>query len=96
MDQASLISRSAPSFDSSYLMEVRHLDVRASGFLTSIPFFVGSVSTVIGGALFDRVFHGNPRRLIVPVMILSGIFLWMILRPLQGDRLQRGRDATPR
>jgi sugar phosphate permease len=63
----------------SYLMEVRHLNVQASGILTSIPFFVGGISTVIGGALFDRVFHGNPRRLIVPVMILSGIFLWMMI-----------------
>jgi sugar phosphate permease len=63
----------------SYLMEVRHLEVRASGFLTSIPFFVGGVSTVIGGALFDRIFHGNPRRRTVPLMVLSGIFLWMMI-----------------
>jgi sugar phosphate permease len=63
----------------SYLMEVRHLDVRASGILTSIPFFVGGISTVIGGALFDRIFHSKPRLLIVPAMVMTGIFLWMMI-----------------
>lgn len=64
----------------SYLMEVRHLNVKASGVLTSIPFFVGGVSTVIGGFLFDRVFHTRPRALIVPAMLISGGFLWMMIR----------------
>ncbi len=63
----------------SYLMEVRHLNVQTSGLLTAIPFFAGGVSTVIGGWLFDRVFHASPRRLIVPVMLVSGAFLWMMI-----------------
>jgi sugar phosphate permease len=66
------------SWTPSYLMEVRHLNVRSSGFLTSIPFFVGGCTTVLGGILFDKVFHGNPRLLIVPVMAVAGVFLWLM------------------
>ena len=66
------------SWTPSYLMEVRHLDVRSSGVLTSIPFFVGGCSTVLGGILFDKVFHGNPRLLIAPVMAVAGLFLWLM------------------
>jgi sugar phosphate permease len=59
----------------SYLMEARHLSVTTSGFLTAIPFFIGTIATVVGGLLFDRFFHHHPRRLIVPVMVLTGVFL---------------------
>jgi MFS family permease len=63
----------------SYLMTVRHLNVTSSGILTSIPFFAGTAATVFGGFLFDRVFHHHPRRLIVPVMVLTGVFLWRMI-----------------
>ena len=37
------------------------------------------MATVAGGLLFDRFFHHHPRRLIVPVMVLAGIFLWLMI-----------------
>lgn len=63
----------------SYLMDVRHLDVTTSGLLTSVPFFVGTGGTVLGGFLFDRFFHHHPRRLIVPAMVLTGVSLWLMI-----------------
>ena len=60
-------------------MDVRHLNVSNSGILTSIPFFVGTAGTVIGGLLFDRLFHDRPRWLIVPAMAFTGIFLWIMI-----------------
>jgi MFS family permease len=67
------------SWTPSYLMEVRHLNVTSSGLLTSVPFFAGTAATVLGGFLFDRVFHHHPRRLIVPVTLLGGVSLWLMI-----------------
>ncbi len=66
------------SWTPGYLMEAKHVNVATSGVLTAIPFLVGTVSTVIGGLAFDRLFHHRPRRLIVPVMVVAGVFLWFM------------------
>jgi sugar phosphate permease len=68
------------SWTPSYLMEVRHINVRNSGILTSIPFFVGTIGTIIGGYLFDRFFHSKMRRLIAPAMAVSGVFLVVMIK----------------
>ena len=68
------------SWTPSYLMEVRHINVRNSGILTSIPFFVGTVGTIIGGSLFDRFFHNKTRWLIVPAMAACGVFLVIMIK----------------
>jgi sugar phosphate permease len=68
------------SWTPSYLMEVRHINVRNSGLLTSIPFFVGTVGTIVGGYLFDRFFHSRSRQLIVPAMAVSGVFLVIMIK----------------
>jgi sugar phosphate permease len=67
------------SWTPSYLVEARHLNIAAAGMLTSIPFFVGTVATVAGGRAFDRFFHNQPRRLIVPAMALTAVFLWFMI-----------------
>lgn len=68
------------SWTPSYLIEVRHVNLETAGYLTSIPFFAATVTTAIGGLVFDRFFHHRPRRLIVPAMAATGIFLWLMIR----------------
>lgn len=63
----------------SYLMEVRHINVRDSGILTSIPFFIGTATIVIGGFLFDKYFHNKSRLLIIPAMVITGAFLIVMI-----------------
>jgi MFS family permease len=69
----------------SYLQTVRHVSTTASGILASIPFFCATIGTVLGGLLYDRVFHGRHRLLIVPSCVVSGVFLLlMVLAPSTG------------
>jgi sugar phosphate permease len=75
-----IVSWGLVAWTPSYLMEVRHINVRSSGVLTSIPFFVGTAGTILGGFLFDKFFHDRSRLLIVPAMICTGIFLWVMIR----------------
>jgi sugar phosphate permease len=75
-----IVSWGLVAWTPSYLMEVRHINVRSSGVLTSIPFFVGTAGTVIGGYLFDKFFHSRSRLLIVPAMACTGVFLWIMIK----------------
>ncbi|MCL6454860.1 MAG: MFS transporter [Alicyclobacillus sp.] len=63
----------------SYLMTQQHISLTGAGVLASIPFFVGTLSTILGGILFDKVFHRRHRWVIVPSMILAGISLVLML-----------------
>ncbi|WAH37996.1 MFS transporter [Alicyclobacillus dauci] len=63
----------------SYLMTQKHLSLSGAGVLTSIPFFAGTISTILGGWLFDKYFYRRHRWLIVPSMVLAGLFLFLML-----------------
>lgn len=64
----------------SYLQTVRHVSTNVSGILASIPFFCATAGTILGGLLYDRVFHSRHRLLIIPSCVLSGIFLLLMVR----------------
>jgi MFS family permease len=74
-----IISWGLVSWVPSYLLTVRHIDLANTGVLTSIPFFAGTVTTILGGWLFDRFLHEHHRRIIVPCMVISAIFLFLML-----------------
>jgi membrane protein YqaA with SNARE-associated domain len=49
-----------------------------TGVLAAIPWFVAAVATVLGGWMFDRWFNDRPRRVIVPSMLVTAVFLWFM------------------
>jgi sugar phosphate permease len=67
------------SWAPSYLITNKHVAVASTGILVSIPWFVATGTTVIGGILFDRYFHDRQRWLIIPCMVLTAIFLYFML-----------------
>lgn len=66
------------SWGPSYLIDVRHVHIVATGFLVSIPWFAATISTVLGGFLFDRYFSAHHRWLIVPAELIAAIFLMLL------------------
>jgi sugar phosphate permease len=73
-----LVAWGLTSWVPGYLQTVRHVSTSASGALASIPFFCGTIGTVLGGLLYDRVFHGRHRLLIVPSLVVGGGFLLLM------------------
>lgn len=66
------------SWGPSYLIDVRHLHLVSTGFLTSVPWFAATISTVLGGFLFDRFFSSHHRWLIVPAELIAAVFLILL------------------
>jgi sugar phosphate permease len=64
-----------------YLMEYRHLSLKAVGVLASLPLFAGMVGDILGGTLTDRVYRKTgklkfARRIVAaPAMLASGACL---------------------
>src|SRR5579863_5134651 len=64
-----------------YLLEYRHLSLRAVGRLASLPLLAGMVGDIVGGTLTDRVYKKTgrlkfARRIVAaPAMLASGVCL---------------------
>jgi sugar phosphate permease len=64
-----------------YLLEYRHLSLKAVGTLASLPLFAGMVGDIVGGTLTDRVYRKTgklkfSRRIVAaPAMLASGVCL---------------------
>ncbi len=64
-----------------YLLEYRHLSLKAVGILASLPLFAGMIGDVVGGTLTDSVYRNTgklkfARRIVAaPAMLVSGAFL---------------------
>ncbi len=67
------------SWAPSYLITSKHVPIATTGILVSIPWFVATGTTVVGGLLFDRVFHDRQRWIIIPCMVLTAVFLYLML-----------------
>jgi sugar phosphate permease len=75
-----IVSWGLVSWAPSYLLDARGISMAKTGILSSIPWFVAAAATVIGGLAFDRYFNDRPRRLIVPSMVITAIFLWLMIQ----------------
>lgn len=75
-----IVSWGLISWAPSYLLDVRGISMAKTGVLASIPWFVASVVTVLGGFVFDRWFNDRPRRVIVPSMVVTAVFLWFMIQ----------------
>jgi len=64
-----------------YLLEYRHLSLKAVGMLASLPLFAGMVGDIVGGTLTDTVYRKTgklkfSRRIVAaPAMLASGVCL---------------------
>jgi sugar phosphate permease len=63
----------------SYLVVQKHMTLISTGVLASIPWFAATLSTALGGWVFDRYLHNRQRWLIVPCMIITAGLLYLML-----------------
>src|SRR5919202_3972720 len=63
----------------SYLVVQKHLTLISTGVLASIPWFAATLSTALGGWVFDRYLHNRQRWLIVPCMLITAGLLYLML-----------------
>lgn len=74
-----IVNYGLTSWVPTYFIEQRHVTLLTTGFYAAIPWFVATASTIVGGILFDRFFHRNPRFLIIPAMAVTAVFLWLMI-----------------
>lgn len=70
-----LVGYGIQSWLPTYLISVRHLAITVTGTLVTIRLMAGAVAVLLGGVLFDRFAHLPLRRLLVPPLVISGVFL---------------------
>jgi sugar phosphate permease len=63
----------------SYLVVQKHMTLISTGVLASIPWFAATLSTALGGWVFDRYLHNRQRWLIVPCMLITAGLLYLML-----------------
>jgi sugar phosphate permease len=74
-----IVSWGLVSWVPSYLVVQKHLTLISTGVLASIPWFAATLSTPLGGWVFDRYLHGRQRWLIVPCMLITAGLLYLML-----------------
>lgn len=74
----SLVNKGLDSWMPTYLLTVRHLDLKAIGLLTPLPFIAAGTSTAIGGWVMDRFFDGREKYLLVFSALLTAFFLYFM------------------
>lgn len=74
----SLVNKGLDSWMPTYLLTVRHLDLKSIGILTPLPFIAAGISTAIGGWVMDRFFDGIEKYLLVVSAALTAFFLYFM------------------
>lgn len=74
----SLINKGLDSWMPTYLLTVRHLDLKAVGILTPLPFIAAGISTAISGYVMDKFFDKREKYLLAGCAILTAIFLYFM------------------
>lgn len=74
----SLINKGLDSWMPTYLMTVRHLDLKSIGLLTPLPFVAAGISTAIGGWVMDKFFDGREKYLLFVAAVLTAVFLYFM------------------
>ncbi|TQM12024.1 MFS transporter [Pseudonocardia kunmingensis] len=64
----------------SYLLEERGIPLLNAGIAAAIPSLVMTVTTFVGGWLFDRYFYYRARVLVIPVLLVAAAMLVLMLR----------------
>lgn len=72
----SMVNTGLNSWMPTYLLTVRHLNLKSVGLFTSIPFVAAGISTAIGGWVMDKFFDKKEKYLLVIAGSLSVVFLY--------------------
>jgi sugar phosphate permease len=70
-----LVGYGIASWLPTYLISVRHVGITVTGALVTVLGMAGAAAVLLGGVLFDRFAHLPLRCLVVPPLVMSGIFL---------------------
>lgn len=73
-----LVNKGLDSWMPTYLLTVRHIDLKAVGVFTAIPFICAGVSTAISGWVMDTFFDKKEKNLLVGASMLSVIFMYLM------------------
>ncbi|RXV66051.1 MFS transporter [Burkholderia stabilis] len=71
-----IVNKGLDAWMPTYLLTERHLDLRAVGMLTPLPFVAASISTALGGWILARWFDGREKWLMAACCAISGFFLY--------------------
>lgn len=63
-----------------YLVKVRGFSMVQMGLTASVPFFAGTVGSVVGGWASDRFFRHNRRLAIILTELIAALFLFLTFR----------------
>ena len=74
----SMVNKGLDSWMPTYLLTVRHLDLKSVGILTSIPFIAAGISTGIGGWVMDKFFDKKEKYFLIISGVLSVVFLYFM------------------
>ncbi len=74
----SLVNKGLDSWMPTYLLTVRHLDLKSVGLLTPLPFIAAGISTAMGGWVMDRFFDRKEKYLLVISALLTAFFLYFM------------------
>jgi sugar phosphate permease len=71
-----IVNKGLDAWMPAYLLTERHLDLKAVGMLTPLPFVAASISTAAGGWILTRWFEGREKWLMAACCAISGFFLY--------------------
>ncbi|MEX3955226.1 MFS transporter [Trinickia sp. EG282A] len=71
-----IVNKGLDAWMPAYLLTVRHLDLKAVGMLTPLPFVAASISTALGGWVMTRFFDGKEKLLTMGCCAVTGFFLY--------------------
>ncbi len=71
-----IVNKGLDAWMPAYLLTVRHLDLKAVGMLTPLPFIAASISTALGGWVMTRFFDGKEKFLVMGCCAVTGFFLY--------------------
>ncbi len=71
-----IVNKGLDAWMPAYLLTVRHLDLKAVGMLTPLPFVAASISTALGGWVMTRFFDGKEKLLMMGCCAVTGFFLY--------------------
>jgi MFS family permease len=74
----SLVNKGLDSWMPTYLLTIRHLDLKSIGILMPLPFIAAGISTAFGGWVMVRFFDGKEKYLLVFSAALTAFFLYFM------------------
>lgn len=72
----SLVNKGLDAWMPTYLLKVRHLDIKSIGFLAPIPSIAAGIGSILFGWMMDKYFKGREKYLVFFAAVISTIFVY--------------------